>query len=417
MDIILKKKHPLIRYKYYIAGGIIFVAFLIYVIMATSGPRRIRYDLDKLTIAEVQPRKFLEYLDVEGIVQPILTVKLNALEAGTVARIIAEDGDMLATSDTILILQNPELVRIIEDERDDLEKKRIAFNESKIQMQRRSSELKRQAIETAYNLRRISKQYELSKAEFEMGASSRAQLELAEEEFNFKSVDTEMRMEELHHDSLMNAIQITLMQNDFQREERRFERNRERLDNLVVRAPIAGQLSFVSVIAGERVSAGNSIGELKVIDRFKINTRISEHYIDRITIGLSATIVQQNQKFPLRITKINPEVRERQFAVDLVLLGDIPENTRIGKTYRIQIELGQPEDALVIPKGSFFQATGGQWIFKVNETGDKATRAYISIGRQNPQQYEILDGLKPGDRVIVSGYDNFGDVEEIVIRP
>jgi len=416
MDIILKKKHPLIRYKYYIAGGVVFVAFLIYVIWASAGPRRLRYDLDKLTIAEVQPGKFLEYLDVEGIVQPILTVKLNALESGTVVRIVAEEGNMLAPGDTILILQNPDLVRSIEDERDELEKKRITFNEREIQMQRRTSELKRQAIETAYKLKRISKQYELSKAEFEMGASSRAQLELAEEEYIFNSENTAMLMEELRHDSLMNAIQITLMKNDFQREERRFERSRERLDYLTVRATVAGQLSFVNVIPGERVAAGNSIGELKVIDRFRINTRISEYYIDRITAGLPATIVHQNRKLPLRIIKINPEVRDRNFAVDLVILNEIPENTRIGMTYRIQIELGQPEEAFVIPKGSFFQATGGQWIFKVNETGDKATRVNISIGRQNPQQYEILDGLKPGDRVIVSGYDNFGDAVEIVLK-
>jgi len=416
MDVILKKKHPVIRFKYYIAGGVVFIAFLVYVIVASAGPRRLRYEIDKLTIAEVQKGKFLEYLDVEGTVQPILTVKLNALESGTVLRIIADEGNMLAPGDTILILQNPDLVRSIGDERDELEKKRITFSEREIQMQRRTSELKRKTIETAYNLRRIGKQYELSKAEFGMGASSRAQLELAEEEFNFNSANTAMLLEELQHDSLMNVIQTSLMQNDFQREKRRFERSRERLDHLTVRSPIAGQLSFVNVIPGERVSAGNSIGELKVIDRFKINTRVSEYYIDRITTGLSATIVHQNRKLPLRITKINPEVRDRNFAVDLVLLDEIPENTRIGMTYRIQIELGQPEEALVIPRGSFFQATGGQWIFRINETSDKATRVNITIGRQNPQQYEILDGLKPGDRVIVSGYDNFGDAAEIVLK-
>ena len=416
MDVILKKKHPLIRYKYYIAGGVIFVFFLVYVIVASSGPRRMRYDADKLTIAEVRQGSFLEYLDVEGIVQPILTVKLNALESGTVLRIVAEDGDMLNVGDTILILQNPDLVRSIEDERDELEKKRITFSENEIQMQRKTSELKRQTIQTAYNLRRLSKQYELNKAEYEMGASSPAMLALAEEEFNFNSANTEMLLEELRHDSLLNAIQTNLMQNDFRREQRRFERSRERLDNLVVRTPVAGQLSFVNVISGERVSAGNSIGELKVVDRFKINTRISEYYIDRITAGLPATIVHQNRKIPLRISKINPEVRDRQFAVDLTLLDEIPENTRIGMNYRIQIELGQPEDALVIPKGSFFQATGGQWIFRINETGDKATRVNIAIGRQNPQQYEISDGLKPGDRVIVSGYDIFGDAQEIVLK-
>jgi multidrug efflux pump subunit AcrA (membrane-fusion protein) len=225
-----------------------------------------------------------------------------------------------------------------------------------------------------------------------------------------------MLMEELRHDSLMNAIQIKLMQNDFQREERRFERSRERLDNLTVRTSVAGQLSFVNVIPGERVTAGNSIGELKVIDRFKISTRISEFYIDRIVIGLPATIVHQNRKYPLRITKINPEVKDRQFTVELVLFDKMPENTRIGMNFRIQIELGQPEDALIIPRGNFFQATGGQWIFCLNETGDKATRVNISIGRQNPQQYEILDGLKTGDHVIVLGYDNFGDTEEIIIK-
>ncbi len=416
VDIAIKKRHPVIRYKYYIIGGIVFLAFLIYVIVASVGPQQLRYDADKLTIVEVQHGKFLEYLDVEGIVQPILTVKLNALETGTVAHIVAEDGDMLAQGDTILILQNPELTRTIEDERDELEKQRITFQEREIQMKRKTSELRRQTIEKAYNLQRVRKQYELSKAEFEMGASSRAQLELSEEDYKFNHVNTEMLLEELRHDSLMNNIQISLMRNDMLREEKRFERSRQRLDELVVRTPIAGQLSFVSVIAGERVSAGSSIGELKVVNQFKIHTNISEYYIDRIAIGLPATIVYQNRKFPLRVTKINPEVKDRQFAVDLVLFGEMPENIRIGKNYRIQIELGQPEDAFVIPKGSFFQQTGGQWIFRLNEQGTKALPVNISIGRQNPQQYEILDGLQPGDRVIVSGYDNFGDAREIVLK-
>jgi len=416
MDIILKKKHPVVRYKYHIIGGSLFLVFLVYVLIVSTRPSRLRYDIDKLTIAEARQEKFLEYLDVEGIVQPILTIKLNALESGSVARIVAEDGDMLAEGNTILILQNKELERIIEDERDELDKKRITFSEREIQMQRRTSELKRQALEMAYNLQRIGKQYELSKAEFGMGVSNRTQFELAEEDFKFGSVKTEMLIEELRHDSLMNIIQTGLMQNDFNREVRRFERSRERLDNLIVRSPITGQLSYLNVIAGERVSAGNSIGELKVVDQFKISTRISEFYIDRIAIGQPATIVFQNQRFPLRISRINPEVRDRQFAIDLVAIDEIPENMRIGQTFRIRIELDQPEDALVIPRGSFFQTTGGQWIFKLNETGDKATRVSISIGRQNPQQYEIFDGLNAGDRIIVSGYDNFGDAEEIILR-
>ncbi len=342
MDIAIKKKHPMIRYKYYIIGGAVFLVFFIYVLIVSAGPRQIRYEADKLTIAEVQQGKFLEYLDVEGIVQSILTVKLNTLENGIVAQIVAENGDMLRAGDTILILQNPELIRTIEDERAELEKQKITFQEREIQMKRKASELKRQSIETAYKLNRISKLYEVAKAEFKVGASSKAELDLAEEDYQFNLINTEMLMEELHQDSLMNAIQIDLIRNDMRREEKRFERSRERLDNLVVRAPITGQLSFINVIPGERVVLGSNVGELKVVDRFKINTKISEYYIDRITPGLPATIIYQGQKYPLKITKVNPEIKDRMFDVDLVFTNEQPENTRIGKNYRIQIELGQP---------------------------------------------------------------------------
>jgi len=416
MDRPVKKKHPIIRYKYYIAGGVVFVAFLAYVIMSSSGPRQLRYDVDRLTIAEVRFGPFNEYLDQEGTVQPILTVNLNALESGTVLRIVAEDGAMLRENDTILILQNIDLQRSIEDERDELERKRITFTDQEIQMQRRSSELRRQTITNAYNLQRIANEYEVAKFEFGLGARSSAELELAENAYRYNTVNTEMLLEEQRHDSLRNAIQISLWQNDFQRDLRRFERSLERLDNLIVRTPYAGQLSAVRVIPGDRVSTGGTIGQLRIIDQLKVNMRISEFYLDRITIGQLANVIYQNQSFPMRISRINPEVSERQFAIELVFIDEMPENTRIGQTFRVRIELDQAEDALLLPKGGFFQITGGQWIFKIDETGSKATRVNISIGRQNPQQYEILDGLNPGDRVIVSGYDNFGSAEVIVLR-
>ena len=416
MDIPIKQKHPIIKYRYYILGSILFLGFLIYVIIAGMGPRRIRYSADKLEIAEVRLSKFLEYVDVEGIVQPIMTIKLNSLENGTVERIVAEEGSMLNQGDTILILTNPDLIRIIEDERDELERQRITYEERKLDMERRSSQLRRQAMETTYKLDRLSKQYMLDQEEYQIGIKSKAQLEVATDEYNFNQKNTEMLLDELQHDSLMNIIQTELMRSDFIQKEKRFERSRERFDNLIVKAPLSGQLSFLNVIWGERVTAGNSIGELKKIDQFKVNTRISEYYIDRITTGLPATVLYQNRKYPLRITKVNPEVKDRQFEVDLVFIEEQPDNILIGKNYRIQIELEQPEDALVIPKGNFFQSTGGQWIFKLNSSGNKGVKVPLSIGRQNPLQYEILDGLKSGDRVIVTGYDNFGEAEEVVLN-
>ena len=416
MDIQLKKKPPIVKYRYYILVGALFLAFLIYVIIAGTGPRRIRYNKENLEIAEVKQGKFLESVDVEGIVQPIMTIKLNSLESGTVERIVAEEGSMLNQGDTILILHNPELIRTIDDEKDELEKQRISYEEKKLDMQRRSSQLKRQTLETSYRLERLSKQYVLDQEEYRIGIKSKAQLEVASDEFTFNQKNTEMLLSELQHDSLMNTIQTELMKSDFIQKEKRFTRSRERMNNLIVRAPLSGQLSYLNVIWGERVAAGSSIGELKKIDQFKIHTRLSEYYIDRIATGLPATVIYQNKKYPLRITKINPEVKDRQFEVDLVFTEELPENTRIGKNYRIQIELSQPEDALVVSKGNFFQATGGQWIFRLNSSGTKAVKTPVTIGRQNPQQYEILDGLNPGDQVIITGYDNFGDAVEVVLN-
>ncbi|MDR0334000.1 MAG: efflux RND transporter periplasmic adaptor subunit [Dysgonamonadaceae bacterium] len=416
MDIQLKKKHPLNKYKYHILAAVVIVTLLAYLLIKISGPQRLRYDIDRLEIVEVRQDRFMEYLDVEGIVQPRLTIRLNSYESGTVARIVAEEGSMLKAGDTILVLNNPELLRVIEDERDELAKQQIAHRERQIQMERRTSELQRQNLETTFRMERLSKENEVNREEHQIGITSRAQFELAQDEYHFNRQNTQLLQEQLRHDSLLNTVQTDLMQNDIRREERRFERSRERLDNLIVRAPIDGQLSFIGPILGERVGSGTSIGELKVVDEVKITTRISEFYINRITVGQPATITYQGERFPLRIARVNPEIRDRQFEIDLVFTDNMIDDIRIGRSYRIQIELDQPQDALVIGRGNFFQSTGGQWIFRVNDAGDRAVRIPISIGRQNPRQFEILDGLRSGDRVIITGYDNFGDAQEIILR-
>ena len=206
------------------------------------------------------------------------------------------------------------------------------------------------------------------------------------------------------------------MQGDLEREKKKFARACERLDKLVVRAPVKGQLSFVKVTPGQQVGPNESIAEIKVLDQFKIHTSLSEYYIDRITTGLPATVNYQDEKYPLKITRVVPEVKDRTFDVDLVFCEKMPDNVRIGKSYRVQVELGQPEDAVVIPKGNFSQYTGGQWIYKLDESGNRAVKVPITVGRQNPRQYEIIEGLKAGDRVITSGYDTFGDAEELILK-
>ncbi|MFV0417485.1 MAG: efflux RND transporter periplasmic adaptor subunit [Dysgonomonas sp.] len=416
MDVPIKKKPTVVKYKYYILGGATLTVLLIYLIFTSVGSTKLRYDSENVQISEVKQDKFLDYLDVEGLAQPKLTVKLNSLESGIVDRIVADEGSFLQKGDTILVLNNPELIRAIGDEHDDLDKQQISYKEKTLQMQRKSSELKRTTLKTVYDLERLAKQYNLEKEEFTIGIKSKAQLEVASDDYNFNQKNAKLLLEELRHDSLMNIIQTDLMKNDLKREEKKFVRSRERLDNLIVRAPMSGQLSFISVIPGERVGAGSNIGELKVIEDIKLSTKVSEYYIDRIAIDLPATITYQNEKYPLKIVKINPEIKDRQFDVDLVFTNKKPENIRIGKSYRLQIELGQPEDALTVDKGNFYQSTGGQWVFKLNESGTKAFKTNITIGRQNPRQYEVLEGLSAGDKIIISGYDNFGDAQELILK-
>lgn len=416
MDIKIEKKPWYIRHRYYLLGGTAFVIFLIYVISLSFGPRKLRIETDNIQIAEVKNDKFMEYVDVEGLVQPILTIKINTREAGSVERIIGEEGTMMEKGDSILVLSNPDLLRSIEDQRDEWEKQRITYKEKEIEMEQKSLTLKQQTLQTQYEMNRLTKSFALDKEEYKMGIKSKAQLEVSEDEYNYKLQNSALQMESLRHDSAVTLIRRDLLKNDLEREQKKFTRSLERMNNLVVTAPIAGQLSFVKVTPGQQVASGESIAEIKVLDQYKIHTSLSEYYIDRITTGLPATINYQGKRYPLKITKVVPEVKDRMFDVDLIFTGEMPDNVRVGKSFRVQIELGQPEQAIVIPRGNFYQVTGGQWVYKVNASKTKAIKVPLTIGRQNPQQYEITEGLQPGELVVVTGYDTFGDAEELILK-
>ena len=414
MDIKLEKKPWYIRYRYYLIAASAFIIFLVYVISLSIGPRKLRIETDNIQIAEVKKGKFMEYVDVEGLVQPILTIQVNTLEGGSVDRIVAEEGTMMKKGDTILVLNNPELVRTIGDLRDEWEDKRYTYKEREIEMEQKTLNLKQQALQAQYEMNRLRKSFGLEQEEYKMGIKSKAQLEVAEDEYNYNLKKMTLQMENLRHDSAVTIIRKELLHNEMERGQKKYLRDIDRLEGLIVRAPINGQLSYVKATPGQQVGANSNIAEIKVLDQFKIHTQLSEYYIDRITTGLPATVNYQGKKYPLKITKVVPEVKDRMFDVDLVFVGEMPENVRVGKSFRVQIELGQPEDALIIPRGNFYQATGGQWIYKVKD--GKATRTSLTVGRQNPQQYEVTEGLQAGDQVIITGYDTFGEAEELILK-
>ena len=415
MDIKLEKKPWYIRYRYYLAGAVLFVAFVVYVIVLSAGPNKLRIDKEDIQIAEVQTGSFMEYVDVEGIVQPIMTIKVNARASGNVARIVAENGSILKKGDTILVLENVGMLRNIEEDRDNWEKQLVSYREKEIEMEQKTLSLQLQALQSDYELERLRKNFELDKEEYKMGLISKAQLEVKQDEYDYKLKTMRLQRTNLRHDSAVTIIRKEMLYKDRERERKKFERNLEQLENLVVRAPISGQLSSVNVTLGQSIGS-ECVAEIKVLDQFKIATSLSEYYIDRITTGLPASTTYQSEKFPLRISKVVSEVKDRSFAVDLVFTDNMPDNVRVGKSLRVQIELGQPEQVLVIPRGNFYQATGGRWIYKVNADRTKAVRVPITIGRQNPRQYEVTEGLQPGDVVITTGYDTFGNAEELILK-
>lgn len=416
MDIQLPPRPWYVKYRLYLAAGAAFVAFLAYALATVLGPRQLRITADDHKIASAQSAPFMEYVDVEGLVQPILTLQVNAMESGFVDRIVAEEGAMLQEGDTILVLQNPELMRTIQDERHAWENQQRNYQEQEIEMEQKSITLQQQALEAEHQMRSLDKSLRQSQEEYRMGVKSRAEMEVAEENYDYQRQKTLLQMQSLRHDSIATQLKREIAMANREAGAQQLVRATDRIQQLVVRAPVSGQLSYVSVTPGQQVGTGSSIGQIKVLSQYKVHTSLSEYYIDRITTGLPANVQYQEQKFPLQITRVVPEVKDRSFDVDLVFTGAKPGNIRLGKSYRVQIELGRPEKAIIIPRGDFYQATSGRWIYRLSPDGRTARKVDIEIGRQNPQQYEILSGLEPGDQVIVSGYDKLGDVEELVIQ-
>ena len=416
MDIPRKPRPWYVRYLYPMLAGIAFLAFATYMIVLSFSPRRLRLDSETCRVADVANAPFREFVDVEGIVQPIQTVQVNALESGFVERIVAEEGTMLQTGDTILILSNPELLRSTFDEQEEWQNSERNYREQEIEMQQKSITLRQQALDAEHQMAALDKLLRQSREEFRMGIKSKAELDVAEEEYRYQLKRTGLQMESLRHDSAATRLKREMLRANREASARKLSRSSGRTAHLVVRATVAGQLSYLGVVLGQQVAAGESVGAIKVLTEYKVRASLSEYYIDRITTGLPAHIQQEAQKYPLRISKVVLEVKDRNFPCDLIFTAEKPTNIRLGKSYRVQIELGKPEKCLVLPRGNFYQHTAGQWIYRLSPDGTTARKTPVKIGRQNPQQYEVLSGLQPGDKVLVSGYENLGDAEVLLLE-
>ncbi len=414
MDIQLKPKHWTVRYKAYILGGTALVALLIYTLVLQFQPERRRVpSAAALGISEAVVGEFREYVEQEGVVQPMLTLTVNTRIGGFVECIVAEEGTLVRQGDTLLVLSNPELLDEVEQKRSALQKQLMTYREQEITAAQQSIRLRQQVLQNRYELQRLVENYALSEEEYRMGVKSKAELEMARKEYEYKTEAARLEQESLHQDSAAAVVRAQLIAAGRAQELRLFDYASGKRDLLVVRAPISGQLSSLQVAPGQQVGAGMAVGELKDLDNYKVSITLGEYYIDRVQSGLPAKARYKGKDYPMAVRRVIPEVKNRSFSAELVFAEGRPDALRLGQTLSTQVQLGNSEEVLTIPRGDFYAATGGQWIFRVVPGENRAERVPIRLGRQNPRHYEVVEGLSPGDRVLTTGYSRYKDAEEL----
>lgn len=406
----LKKKHI-----YMGLGGIAF-AFIIFQAFFAENVSTIKVDAEKLSIETVSQGIFHDYITVSGNVEPIATIYLDVREGGRVEEKMMEEGTMVKKGDIILRLSNPDLNLSILNSEAQLAEKSNFLRNTMVVMEQEKLQIKRELLILEFDIKRKQRAYKQNKSLYADELISREEFLVSEEDFQFAERSFDLYLERQKQDSMYRSIQINQMEGNLHNMDLNLKLVRKRQDDLNVMAPADGQLTALDVELGQSIPKGGRIGQIHILTSYKVVAQIDEHYIDKVKVGLTAVLERQGQEFELKIRKVFPEVREGRFSVEMVFIGAMPENMRTGQTYYTRLQLSSPLESMLLPRGSFFQKTGGQWIFALTADGKSAEKRAIKIGRQNPKYYELLEGLESGEQVIISGYDNFGDNERIVFN-
>lgn len=393
--------------------GALLLVFVIYLI-ARPNNKTLRVDKDTVTISSAVKGEFNDYIRISGRVQPMTTIQLSPQEGGIVEKILIEEGSPVKAGDAILILNNDNLdLQILNSEAELAEKENILRN-TQIQMEQQKLDVRQNVLEYGMQVDRLRRAYEQQKALYEDKLIAKEEYLKAEEDYRLAKQKYDLMAERSKQDSLYRGTQIDRMEESLENMQLNMSMIRRRKSNLIVKAPIDGELGLLDVVLGQSIAAGTKIGQINSVGTYKVEAQIDEHYIDRVIAGLEATFERQGETYSTVIRKVYPEVRDGKFKADFKFDGEQPDNIRSGQTYYLNLQLGQPEEAVIIPRGTFYQKTGGKWIYVVNKEGTKAVKREIRIGRQNPQYYEVLEGLEPGEKVITSGYDTYGDSDVLV---
>ncbi|MEM9143447.1 MAG: efflux RND transporter periplasmic adaptor subunit [Bacteroidota bacterium] len=416
MDIQLEKKKGLRPKHYgYIALGVLLL-FTAYQLIFAKSVSTFRTEKDKLSIGTVAQGKFDDYITINGFVAPIATIYMDAYEGGRVMEKLIEEGAMVKKGDIILKLENTNLYEQILQSESSLALKQNDLRSTRLNFDVRQVEGRRNLATAQNDLQRNKRNYEQNKALYAEELISKEDYLVSKENYELSQKQYEIVKLQTENDDELRSTSLAGLDTDLVRMKKTLSMVYERLDHLNVRAPADGQLGFLDAEIGQSIGQGQRIGQINVLTDFKIEADIDEHYIDRVQRDLTAILERNGKEFPLRVRKVYPEVRNGRFRVDLVFTEDKPETIRTGQSYNIKLQLGESSEALLLPKGSFFTSTGGQWIFVVTPGGDEALRRNIRIGKQNSRYFEVLEGLEDGEQVITSNYDSFGDAERIVLK-
>lgn len=415
MDRQIEKKSFLRRYAWYIAAAAALAALLVWIVLGTTA-NTTTVDASDITISDVTRGKFDDYVRLNGQVLPIQVVQISPEEGGIVREKVVEEGARVRNGDVILRLSNSNLdLQILNAEAELAEKQNLLRNtQVAMQQDRLNNRTEQATLDTDCDRKRRA--YEQNARLYKERLISKEVYLQSREDYNLALRKQSLISQRLKQDSLYRHVQMAQMEDNLDNMRKNVLLVRDRKNKLEVRSAIDGELGLLDVELGQNIAAGQNIGQINDLSDFKVQAQIDEHYIDRVRPGLSASFSRDGKTYLLRVRKVYPEVRNGTFRTDFVFIGERPAQMRSGQTFYVELALGKSQQATLIPRGTFFQTTGGNWIFVLDKSGRKAYRRNISIARQNPQYYEVTDGLEPGERVITSGYEAFKDNEVLVIK-
>ena len=415
MDRQIEKKSFLRRYAWYIAAAAALAALLVWIVLGTTAST-MTIDATDITISDVTRGKFDDYVRLNGQVLPIQVVQISPEEGGIVREKVVEEGTRVRKGDVILRLSNSNLdLQILNAEAELAEKQNLLRNtQVAMQQDRLNNRTEQATLDTDCDRKRRA--YEQNARLYKERLISKEVYLQSREDYKLARRKQSLISQRLKQDSLYRHVQMAQMEDNLDNMRKNVLLVRDRKNKLEVRSAIDGELGLLDVELGQNIAAGQNIGQINDLSDFKVQAQIDEHYIDRVRPGLSASFSRDGKPYRLRVRKVYPEVRNGTFRTDFVFVDERPAQMRSGQTFYVELALGKSQQATLIPRGTFFQTTGGNWIFVLDKSGRKAYRRNISIARQNPQYYEVTDGLEPGERVITSGYEAFKDNEVLVIK-